>query len=255
LVQSIYRFRWLLFELVFRDIVLRYRGSVLGFVWTILNPLLTMAVYTLVFSVYLRVPTPHYAVFLLSGLLPWLWFGSALSMGTTSIVDGRIYVSRSVFAPILLVMVPICSNAVNFLLSVPLLFAIAAILGVQVGWPLLMLPIVMAIQFLLSLGIVLMLATYNVFFRDLQQLMITVLSLLFYLAPIIYPLEAVPAQFQPFVYFDPMAALIVAYQDMFFYNRFPDPHLLGFALLTSLALVAVGTRVFDHYKDAFPDYA
>jgi ABC-type polysaccharide/polyol phosphate export permease len=255
IVGSVYRFRWLLFELVYRDIALRYRGSVLGFLWTILNPLLAMLVYTLVFSVFLRVAIPHYALFLLSGLLPWIWFASSISMGATSIVDGRIYVSRSVFAPVLLVMVPICSNLINFVLSIPLFFALAAFFGVPIGLPLLVLPVVIAIQFVLLLALVLMLATYNVFYRDLQQLMVTILSLIFYLAPIFYPLASVPSNFRPFVFLNPMAALVVTYQDIFYYDRVPSLKLLGYALAVSLVLLYIGMRVFDRYKDAFADYA
>jgi ABC-type polysaccharide/polyol phosphate export permease len=255
LVSSLYRYRWLLYELVLRDIVLRYRGSVLGFIWTFLNPLLAMGVYTLVFSIYLRVGIPNYAVFLLSGLLPWLWFAGALGMGATSIVDGRMYVSRSVFSPILLVLVPICSQAVNFVLSIPLLFGIEAIFGVHVGWPIVVLPVLVGIQFLLILGLLMSLATMNVFFRDLQQLMTTILSLLFYLAPIIYPLASVPAAFRPFVFINPMAALAIGYQDVFFYDRLPDPALTAYAFAVAVVLCLVGRGVFNRYRDAFADYA
>lgn len=255
MVYSLYRYRWLLYELVLRDIVLRYRGSVLGLAWTFLNPLLTMAVYTLVFSIYLRVGIPNYAVFLLSGLLPWLWFAGAISAGATSIVDGRMYVSRSVFSPILLLLVPVCSQAVNFLLSIPLFFGIAAIFGVHVGWPILVFPVLMGIQFLLVLGILMTLATLNVFFRDLQQLTATILSLLFYLAPIIYPLQSVPAAFRPFVFVNPMAALTIGYQDILFYDRLPSPVLTGYAFAVALVLCAIGRGVFNRYRDAFADYA
>src|SRR5215469_3718221 len=95
--RRLYRFRWLLVELVLRDLRLRYRGSVLGFAWTLLNPLFFMAIYTLVFSVYLRVPIPHYPLFLLSGLVPWTWFATAIQQGATAIVDGRLYVGKTTF--------------------------------------------------------------------------------------------------------------------------------------------------------------
>ena len=255
MVHSLYRYRWLLYELVARDLILRYRGSVLGFLWTFLNPLLMMLVYTLVFSVYLRIPIPHYAVFLISGLLPWLWFNSSISAGATSIVDGRTYVGRSVFAPIILIIVPILSNGVNFVLSIPLLFAIASFFGVPIGWPVIVLPVLMGVQFLLTLGILLTLATFNVFYRDLQQLMVTILSLLFYLAPIFYPLSSVPERVRPFLYIDPMVPLVLAYQDIFFFDRLPDARLVAYALLVALVLCAIGRRVFNRYKDAFADYA
>src|SRR5579884_1526550 len=117
MVKTIYRHRWLLYELVVRDLVLRYRGSVLGFLWTLLNPVLFMAVYTLVFSVYLRIGMEHYAVFLIAGLLPWLWFLNSAQIGTGAVVNGAMFVGKTTVPALILVLVPILSNFVNFLLS------------------------------------------------------------------------------------------------------------------------------------------
>lgn len=255
MVQVLYRYRWLLYELVVRDLVLRYRGSVLGFVWTILNPLLFMVIYTLVFSVYLRIGIAHYAVFLIAGLVPWQWFASSVQAGTSSIVDGRMFVGKTVFAPIILVLVPVLSNLVNLLFSLPILVAIVLIFRVPLGWSLLALPLLLAIQFLLTSGIAMFLATLNVFFRDLQQLIAVVLLLLFYLTPIIYSLSSVPEGFRPYVLGNPLAALIVSYQDIFYENSFPSWKHLLYALLASAALFYAGRAVFERYKDSFADYA
>lgn len=255
LVQSVYRYRWLLYELTLRDLTLRYRGSALGFIWTFLNPLLAMLVYTLVFSVYLRIPIPHYAVFLISGLLPWLWFSSSLSSGTSSIVDGRTYVGSSMFAPVILVIVPILSNGVNYLMSVPLLLALDAYFAVPVGWPIVVLPVLIGIQAFLTFGFLLIVASFNVFYRDLQQLMITLLGLAFYLAPIFYPLTQVPETIRPFLFIDPMVPLVLAYQDVFYFNHLPNPLELLYSLGAGVFLCAVGRNVFNRYKDAFADYA
>jgi lipopolysaccharide transport system permease protein len=255
LVRSVYRYRWLLYELTLRELTLRYRGSALGFIWTFLNPLLAMLVYTLVFSVYLRLPIPHYAVFLISGLLPWLWFSSSLTSGTSSIVDGRSYVGRAVFAPVILVVVPILSNGVNYVLSVPLLLAAAGYFGVNIGWPILVLPVVMGVQALLTLGILLTLATLNVFYRDLQQLMTVVLNLAFYLCPVIYQVTSVPEAIRPYLLIDPMVALVLCYQNIFYFDRLPNPLLLAYAFGAALVLCGLGKNVFNRYKDAFADYA
>ena len=255
MVQSVYRYRWLLYELTVRELTLRYRGSVLGVAWTFLNPLLAMLVYTLVFSVYLRLPIPHYAVFLVSGLLPWLWFASAISAGASSVVDGRTYVGRAIFEPAILIFVPILSNGINYLLSVPLLLAVAAFFGVPVGWPIVTLPVLIAIQALLTLGILLSLATLNVFYRDLQQLMVTILGLAFYLAPIFYPLTSVPERIRPFLFIDPMVPLVLGYQNIFYYDRLPSALLTAYALAAALFFCAIGRRVFNRYKHAFADYA
>ncbi|MHB8144817.1 MAG: ABC transporter permease [Vulcanimicrobiaceae bacterium] len=255
MLQVLYRYRWLLYELVVRDLVLRYRGSVLGFVWTILNPLLFMAIYTLVFSVYLRIGIAHYAVFLIAGLVPWQWFASSVQAGTSSIVDGRMFVGKTVFAPIILVLMPVLSNLVNFLFSLPILVAVVLIFHVPLGWSILALPLLLGIQFLLTSGIVMFLATLNVFFRDLQQLIAVVLLLLFYLTPIFYSLSSVPERFRPYVLGNPVAALIVSYQDIFYENSFPSWRHLLYALLASAALFYAGRAVFERYKDSFADYA
>ena len=254
MVQSLYRSRWLLYELVARDLILRYRGSTLGFLWTLLNPLLFMAIYTLVFSVYLRIGIEHYAVFLLAGLIPWQWFASAVQAGTSSIVDGRLFIGKTVFTPVVLVLIPILSNFVNFLLSLPILLAIAALLHVQLGWAILILPLIVGIQFLFTLAVVLFLSTLNVFFRDLQQLIVVLLTAAFYLAPIIYPLTSVPEGFRPFVTANPVAPVMLAYQDIFFYNTLPSWTTLLYALSASAVLYFVGRGFFDRYKDAFADY-
>jgi len=254
LVHSLYRSRWLLYELVVQDLVLRYRGSVLGFVWTLLNPLLFMAVYTLVFSVYFKSGIAAFPVFLITGLIPWQWFMTAVSLGTSSIVDGGMYVGKAVFAPAILVVVPVLSNFVNFLLSLPILLAIAAIFGMHVGWPILVLPVLIGIQFLLTIGTLLLLATFNVFFRDLQQLVAIVLQLLFYLTPIFYPISAVPEKLRPFLFLNPMAPIILGYQRIFYYDMLPSWKLTTYALIVSIAVFFAGRYVFERYKDALPDY-
>lgn len=254
MIKTLYRYRRLLYELVVRDVVLRYRGSTLGFFWTLLNPLLFMAVYTLVFSVYLRIGMANYPVFLIAGLVPWLWFAGAVQQGTSSILDGRMYVGKTVFAPVILILVPVLSNLVNFLFSLPILLAILAIFHIQVGWALLILPLLIVIQFLLTFGILLLLATFNVFFRDLQQLIAVVLLLGFYLTAIIYPLSSVPEKFRPYVLANPLTSLVLGYQDIFYYNVVPDWKHIFYALAASLVLLYIGSAVFERYRDAFADY-
>src|SRR5215510_1611408 len=119
--RTLYRQRELIGVLVAKQLKLRYRGTLLGFVWTLLNPLLLMLVYTLVFAVYFRIDLPSYPAFLFTGLLPWLWFASSLQQGVTSILDGTSLVTRSQFPAEILPVVTLTANTVNFLLTLPLL--------------------------------------------------------------------------------------------------------------------------------------
>jgi ABC-type polysaccharide/polyol phosphate export permease len=254
LARKLYRYRWLLYELVSRDLKLRYRGSVLGFAWTLLNPLLFMAVYALVFGVYLRIGVRNFPVFLLSGIMAWGWFVSAMQSGTSSIVDGRMYVGKTVFPAELLVIVPVLSNCVNFVLSLPFLVAIVFAYHQHLGLPLILLPVIMIIQALLTVGLLFFVATLNVFFRDLQQLIQYLLMLLFFLVPIVYSANVIPQSARQFVLGDPIAVIIMAYQHIFYYNTFPNLAGLGLVFVLAIVLVITGYATFAHYREMLGEY-
>ena len=249
-----FKHRWLIYELVLRDLRLRYRGSVLGFAWSVLNPVLFMALYTLVFSVYLRVHIPHYAMFLLAGLVPWGWLSGALLAGTTSILDGRFYVGKTLFPTIVLPVVPVVSNGINFLLSLPVLLVFALLMHVQWGLALVYLPLIVLIQFIMVTGIVLLFATLNVFYRDFQQLVAYAITAAMYLTPIFYLREQVPAAFQPLIAWNPFAALMSAYQDIFYSNSLPNVADLGYALIFALAILCIAYGMFVRMQDSFGQY-
>jgi ABC-type polysaccharide/polyol phosphate export permease len=254
LTSALYQYRWLLLELVSRDLVLRYRGSILGFLWTLLNPLLFLTVYTLVFSVYLRVPIPHYPVFLIAGLVPWTWFAGAVTMGATSIVDGRMFVGKAVFTPVVLVLVPPLSHFINFALSLPILAAICMFYGAPLGLPILALPVLVVIQIIFTTGVLLAISTLNVFFRDMQNLVQIFVMIALYLSPIFYPLTSVPETFRPFVLLNPMVPVVLGYQNIFYYGKWPNWIELSLALVVALAVYAFGVWIFERYKDSLGEY-
>jgi lipopolysaccharide transport system permease protein len=250
----LYNYRWLLYELVLRDLRLRYRGSALGFAWTLLNPLLFMAIYTLVFSVYLRIPIAHYPLFLLSGLIPWTWFAAAVQQGTTAILDGRHYVGKTTFPTEVLLAVPVFANAVNFVLSLPVLLLLSVAFKVHVAAAVLALPVLFIIQTAITFALVQLLATFNVFYRDLQQLVLYAVTALFYLTPIFYTVAQVPERFKFMLGWNPFAALIVSYQDIFYYGVFPTASDIGFASLIALLLLLLAQGSFLRYRESFSQY-
>lgn len=213
-----------------------------------------MAVYTLVFSVYLRIGMQHYAVFLIAGLLPWLWFLSSAQIGTGAVVNGAMFVGKTTVPAVILVLVPILSNFVNFLLSLPILLVIAGLFHMSMGIPILMLPVLVAIQFLLTFGVVLVLSTLNVFFRDLQQLVSVVLMLLFYVAPIFYPLTSIPPAYRLYALLNPMVPIVLSYQHIFYENTLPPLYSVLYPLCAAVIVLYLGSAVFERYKDAFADY-
>jgi len=251
---DLYRHRSLVTALLLRQLKTRYRGSILGFVWTFLNPLLQMAVYSLVFRFYMKIAVPNYALFLLAGLLPWTWFTSALSEGTNAIVGGSSLVTKSLFPTEILPAVVVLSAMVNFALSVPLLIVFAWLYGVDVN-PLLWtcLPLVMALQIVFTLGLVLALAALNVHYRDVQHVVTNLLLFWFFLTPIIYPLSQVPERLRPFILLNPMALFAESYQGIFANMSWPGWETLGMLSLYALASLMIGARIFDGYRDTFPE--
>ena len=246
--------RALVTALLVRQLKLRYRGSVLGFVWTFLNPLLLMAVYALVFRFYMRIAVPNYALFLLAGLLPWTWFSSSLGEGTNAIVGGSGLVTKSLFPTEILPAVVVLSNMVNFLLSIPLLLVAGWLYGVTPS-PLsfVFLVPVIALQCGFTLGIVLALAALNVHYRDVQHIVANFLLLWFFLTPIVYPASQVPPEMHALLWANPLAMFVEAYHAIFVAASWPKLETLAMLLAYTLAALLIGAKIFDGYRDTFPE--
>ena len=252
-LQELFRYRTLVNSLVIRELKARYRGSFLGFLWTFLNPLLLMGVYALVFNFYLKIRVEHYAGFLFVGLLPWIWFSSSLLEGTNSITSGGSLVTKVLFPSQVLPVVKILTNLANYLLSFPILFGFLWAMGVYPGWPLFWVPVIIFIHLLFIQGLVLILAAVNVFFRDVQHILSNLLTLWFFLTPILYPLAQVPKPFDRWALINPMAQITTAYQDVFFYNRNPDLRFLFIFTVLSLFLLGTGMIFFERHKEIFAE--
>lgn len=251
-VKELYAYRGLIQSLVVRDLKARYRGSVLGFLWTFLNPLLLMAIYALVFSVYMRNGMEKYTAFLLTGLLPWIWFSSSLLTGATCIVEGGGLLKKVFFPAQVLPTVVVLVNTVNFLLSLPLLVLVLFLFRVTLGWSILaLIPLLMAIQLLFTLGLVLIVSALTVRYRDLSQLLANLLTFWFFLSPIIYPASQVPKAFRATLALNPVASLVIAYQDVLFYNVLPSWTAIGVVAVAAVTALLAGLLTFERFKYSF----
>ncbi len=247
------RHRALLWALVGRELKGRYRGSLLGFLWTFLNPLMLLAVYALVFSVYFRIQMEHYAVFMFTGLLPWVFFSSSLNEGAGAITEGGSLVTKVMFPLQVLPAVKVMANFVNYLLSLPILFAFYLADGVHLGWGLLAFFAVGAVHLIFTYALALLLSAANVFLRDTKHVVNNLLTLWFFLTPILYPLSQIPEAFRPLVYLNPAAVITLAYQDLFFWGRWPAWGPLAGVAALSLVLLVLAVVVFEHYKEYFAE--
>ena len=253
---QLYAYRALVASLVWRQLATRYRRSILGVLWTILNPLLLMGVYSLVFAFYLRVRTPHYPAFVFSGLLPWLWFASSLGEGVNAIVGGGGLVTRVHFPPQILPAVTVLANLANFLLSLPVLIVFLALYGVAPTGRWLLLPVIMAIQLVFTLGIVFLVAALNVHYRDVQHLVANAIMLLFFLTPVLYPADQVPAVVRRFLWLNPLTGIIQSYQAIFLGHaaNWGIPHrALACSVVAGILIAVLGTFTLERLRDSFAE--
>lgn len=234
----------LLYELVVRDLKLRYRRSLLGMLWTLLNPLAQLLVLSLVFRLVLRLDIPNYSLFLFSGLLSWNWFTASLHTGTGSIVDNRDLIHQPGFPAAILPVVTVASNFIHYLLALPILLVFMILSGIPISGAFWALPVIFAIQFILSLGLIYLLAAIEVTFRDTQYLLGVALFLGFYLTPVFYDTAAIPAQLLPFYRLNPMVTIIDSYRAVFMQARLPAAMPLLALGVAAVGLLWLTYRVF-----------
>jgi ABC-type polysaccharide/polyol phosphate export permease len=246
--RELFTYRVLIQTLVMRDLKARYRGSALGLLWTLFNPLLHMVIYVLVFSVYMRIEMDRYAAFLLCGLLPWIWLSTSLLMGATAIVEGGSLLKKVFFPPQVLPTVTVMANGANFLLGMPLLLILLLVFGVAPGWTLLVLPLIIASQGVFTLGLTLMVSAATVRYRDIPQILGHFLTFWFFLSPILYPLPQVPEGFRSLLFINPLTSFIVAYQDTLLYNSPPSWQAVAKMIGLSGIALLLGVLVFDRFR-------
>jgi lipopolysaccharide transport system permease protein len=258
-LEQLLRYRALIQSLVARDLKARYRGSVLGFFWSFVNPLLLLLVYTFVFTVVLPGIRPTelepFAVFMFCGILPWSWFSSSLLDASNVLITGGNLIRKVLFPAEVLPIVAVFSGLVHFGLGLPILAAFLAYYGKPlVHADLVWFPVVVAVQLLLTLGLALLLSALTVHFRDVRDLLANVLTLWFFATPIIYPLSQVPDSVRRWLVLNPFTHLALAYQDILFIEG-PFTRGRGLAAVAVVAVVAcvTGYAFFDRLRDSLAE--
>jgi lipopolysaccharide transport system permease protein len=258
---ELFRYRELLYNLVVRDLKVRYRNSVLGVAWSLLNPLFMMLVFTVVFTVMQRSDIERYPVFVLCALLPWNFFLSSVTGATGSIVNSAHLVKKVYFPREVLPLSTVLSNLVHFLLALTVLFGMMAFFRVKLTLWILYLPLLILVQIVFSSGMALLLSTIHVFYRDTQHILEVVMLAWFFVTPVFWDHNILP-ETASFLSVDwpvrrltfilnPMASLISAYRDILYFGRKIDLAFLSRTIVTALAFLAIGYRVFARYSKIF----
>ena len=257
--RQLLRYRGLIQSLVARELKARYRGSVLGFFWSFINPLLLLLIYSFVFNVVL--PGTHakeiqpYALFMFCGILPWTWFSSSLSESANVLIANGTLIKKVLFPAEILPIVTVLANMVHFFLGLPILAGFLIYYGrpldpLELVW----FPVVVLVQLVLTTGFALILSALTVHFRDIRDILSNVLTFWFFATPIIYPMSQAPAGGRGLLNLNPFTHLAISYQEILFYEG-PFGHWKWLVVLgiASVALFFAGYFLFDRLRDSFAE--
>lgn len=247
--------RELLWLLVERDIKTRYKQSILGLYWAIVEPLAVAIVFTIVFSTIVRVPTGDtpYVVFLLSGLLPWTFFSNAINSAAASIVRNPSLITKVYFPREILPIGAVLARLVDFAISLAILLGVMLVYHVVPASTALLLPVILLLHMVFTMGIALLVSAANVFYRDVAQLLGIVLMLWMYLTPVFYPIDLVPTRYLALFQLNPMVAIVDAYRAALLGRAWPGAGQMAYSAGIAIVVLAFGYFAFKKYERLFAD--
>jgi lipopolysaccharide transport system permease protein len=258
-LANLLKYRGLIQSLVVRELKARYRGSVLGFFWSFVNPLLLLLIYSFVFTVVLPGTHPAeiepYALFMVCGILPWTWFSSSLLESSNILISGGNLIKKVLFPAEVLPIVTVLANMVHFFLGLPILAAFLVYYRAPLQFSeLLWFPVVVFVQLFLTIGLALVVSALTVHFRDLKDLLANLLTFWFFATPIIYPMSATPERGRSLLNLNPFTHLAVSYQEILFYQgNFGHWKWLLALLVGSIGLFLFAYFLFDRLRDSFAE--
>ena len=253
-MRNLIRYRDLVWTLVARDLKVRYRRSTIGFLWTMLQPLLTMLVLTAVFSTLFRFDTPNYSVYALAGIMFWNFFSQSITASMNSLKGNAPLLTKLPVPKAVFPIATVIAGVVNLLLAMVPLFAILLITGHRIGPSVLFLPVSILVAALFTLGAGLLLSPLAVFFHDTIEMIGVILTILMYLTPIFYPMAIVPPHYIWAVRFNPVRSVLEVFRDPIYHSKIPPVTHLSVALTVTALALALGAYVFRKSSDRIPFY-
>lgn len=252
---ELWRYRELVFFLTWRDVKVRYKQAVLGIAWAVLQPLLTVGIFTLIFGVLLETPSEGlpYPLFALTALLPWQLFATALQRSSISLVGNANLITKIYFPRIAIPLATIFAALIDFAVSFVVLLGVMAFYGVWPGWLILWLPLFVLLTLLTSLAVGLWLSALNVQYRDIQHMVPFLIQVWMYASPIVYPIETIPAGLWRSIYsLNPMVGVIQGFRWALLGGDRPDLTML-ISVAVVLVLLISGLYYFRRMEKTFAD--
>ena len=252
--QEILKYREMIVSLVRKDLRGRYKGSVLGFFWTFINPLLQLLVYNMVFSVILRAGVEKFYLYLFVALIPWIFFSAALTGGSVSVISQKDLINKIYFPREVIPISYVTSCFVNMLLSFIVVIAVSLISGVRPGvLAFICLPVIMIVEYVLAVGIALIVSALTVYLRDLEHILGIISMAWMYATPICYPMDIVPEEYKALFRLNPMTDIINAYRAILYEGRVPDIGNLWVSVVLGIVCMIVGFLIFGRLQKRFAE--
>jgi len=257
--KKLFSYRELLSSLTKKELKVKYRGSILGFFWSLLNPVLVMLVYSFVFSIVLKQGIPEFAIFLLCALLPFNFFSNSVNYGSGSIVANSNLVKKIYFPKEIIPLSIMLSNLINFFLELIVLFVVLSIFKYKFYMYLYILPVIIIVEVFFVSGMSMLISSLNVLFRDLQHLVSILMMVWFFGTPIIYPLSMVPERFQFWMQLNPMTVFTIYYRNIFYYVKYPEGlywpplEIILICLAITFGVFFLGYYIFKKLEDRFAE--
>lgn len=251
--KELYQYRELLKTSIHKEIRGKYKGSFLGILWSFVSPLLMVLIYAIVFPFILRVQEENYLIFLIVGIIPWTFFTNIINYGVTIVLRNANIIKKVYFPREILPISVVTSGLINFLISCLIILIFVLISGVGLSWHIFLLPLIIIVQYVFSLGLVFILSAVNVYIRDAEYIMNFVVMMLFYATPIVYSITLIPSKHQWILYLNPMTTIINSYRDIFCYHQMPN--LLGLLMvgIFSVLFSIIGYGIFKKLEKGFAE--
>ena len=246
-------YRDLIIALTQKELKVRYKRSFLGYLWSIANPLALALVFFIAFKIFMKIRVENYTLFLISGLFPWQWFSNTVN-GSAMVFVGNASLIRKVnFRREVLVIATVLNDMLHFILSIPVIVVFIFLYGMKpsLSW-LIGIPILLIIQFIIIFGFSIAVATINLFFRDIERIVFIFTTLMFYVTPIIYPEDMVPAGYRGLILLNPLSVLMVSWRNLFMKGTM-DFRSIALAFVYSLLIVTIGYLIFRKLRWRFAE--
>jgi lipopolysaccharide transport system permease protein len=253
--SELWEYREVLYTLVEREVKIRYKQTAIGVSWVLLQPLITMLIFTLIFGRMAKMPSDGvwYPAFILTALLPWAYFSQAITRSGMSLVSSANLVTKVYFPRLLLPLSMIVSPLVDFLLSMLLLFGLLAYAGIPLTWKVITLPIFIFVAMLTATGVSLFLSATNVKYRDVGHAIPFVIQIWMFVSPIVYPVSLVPERWKLLYGLNPMAGVIEGFRWALLEKSAPDPLVMGASVVMVIAVLIAGIMYFRRMEREFAD--